>query len=476
MGIMKRVLWWPVMITTFLSIFLFSAETRAAHVFLKSGAILKGEVVNSSAEVAVIRLKGGGRKIVRQKDILRTVYTDIHLGKVYVRLTSGEGRELYLVDEDRNSYVFREVVDVAKELKLKREDVLFIARKNPTGLKGKAEETEVSLQWNPPFNKIRHYRLYIKKTGLEYKRVETIVENKTVVKGLLSNSVYLFKVAAVDTDNYESIPSNEIRLSTRNIPPEAPHAFTCIVKKNGNTATACLSWEAAQDPDGSIKGYYVYVRKEGVWNRRSGLVKGVSHFLGALKPGRAEVFAVRAVDDRGRESGNSNSAITQTGTLPEVTIGGNFLLPAGRFSALYTMGYGTTLNFTFGVTSFHEFSLGLEAGFYRMENNAPQINKSFIIPVFAAAGYDFRLFSWLRIRPHLSLGLIYCSLEYIEAMSGELVKGVAVEPAVGAGVRLILFSKWRWNFFLSGEFNAVMESRPLMFFSFSGGITCRLIM
>ena len=198
-------------------------ELRGEYLFLKDGPILQGKILRESGSGVTMKLADGKTRTVPRVDILRILYTELYMGKVYVQKTDGSGMELYQVDEDTNSYTFRKDLNRADEIKIPRGDVLFIARKNPSGLTGTPDKEYIDLAWRPPYNQVRGYKIYIRE-GRDgpFKLLDTTSSLKYRVKGLKARVLYTFKVTAIDRENYESLPSNEIFLTSGNNPPTPP--------------------------------------------------------------------------------------------------------------------------------------------------------------------------------------------------------------------------------------------------------------
>ena len=128
---------------------LFSNPALAEHVFLTDGSILEGIIIRENAKTVTLKKNDGSRERINRSDIMRILYTKLNMGKVYVQKRDGTGMEVYLVDEDSDTYTFRRVLTDPDEFKLKRSQVLFIAEKNPSGLEAKANPVSLELKWYP---------------------------------------------------------------------------------------------------------------------------------------------------------------------------------------------------------------------------------------------------------------------------------------------------------------------------------------
>jgi len=134
----------------------------AEYVFKTDGSIIKGAIVSDSAAALTVKDAAGAVIRIDRKEILRIIYTDLYMGKVYARLTTGEVVEGYQIDEDRDNYIFRKDINKPDEFPIPRKKVMFIARTNPTDLNGAATTESITLTWSPPFKPASRYRIYIR--------------------------------------------------------------------------------------------------------------------------------------------------------------------------------------------------------------------------------------------------------------------------------------------------------------------------
>ena len=142
------------------------------------------------------------------------------MGKIYIQKRNGEGVVAFIVDEDQESCTFRKDLYKPQEFNLKRAEVLFMAGKNPSGLKveGVIGTDRASLSWLPPYDAVKKYNLYIKKDkNAKYEFVESVSDKDADIKKISSNTTYYLIVISVDDQEYESEPSNELIITTGNI-------------------------------------------------------------------------------------------------------------------------------------------------------------------------------------------------------------------------------------------------------------------
>lgn len=287
----------------------FSLPLKAEFVFLKDGSIIEGTIIHDAKETTTLRKKNGQEKIIKRIDIMRILYTKLYMGKIYVQKRSGEGLEAYMVDEDQETYIFRKQLYKPDEFILKRKDVLFISQKNPSGLSGKAETDSVRLEWLPPYNRVKEYRIYMKiKKRKKFKQVGRSDDKKFVMEDLTSNTTYYFLVKAVDFQNYESLPSNQIKVTTLNIKPTAPENILRLNRynKDGSTLEVKMKWEQGSDPDGRVTGYHIYMETDKGY-KKIGKTPKSQYAVKKLESGKTHRFRIRSVDNLRDESVDSST-------------------------------------------------------------------------------------------------------------------------------------------------------------------------
>ena len=394
-------------------VILFSVPSQAEFIFLSDGSIVEGTITSDAATYITIRTpEGKGRQILR-KNILRILYTKLAMGKVYVQKRDGKGIEAYMVDEDQDSYTFR--VDLYKpvEFKLKRTEVLFMAEKNPSGLEGEAYTDRIEFKWLPPYNKIKTYTIYMKTSEKDkYEPVASTENLDCVVKKLKSNTTYWVIVTATDTDDYESLPSNELKITTKNILPGKPGKVIYTIDDKGNRV---LTWKAAVDPDGKIEKYRVY-SLQGDEQKTVGETESLTYKLKADVP--FDKIYLAAVDNMGDESGTVR-AFEYQGREMHVTLYPGAVLPLGEFGEITGPGFGLTASFTLNNYFYKGLVLGAEVGFYSLlgkdalETEYKKTNTVFMAPLLLTAGYCFDLNYYFSVTPYAGLGLLFFYTDYV---------------------------------------------------------------
>src|SRR4030042_5895840 len=113
---------------------LLSGERLAAEfVFLKDGMIIECRILNESPSTMIVLEAGGKKSTVGRKNIMRVLYTQLYRGRLYIQRIDGSVIEAYIIDEDQEHYILRADINSPREFTIRREDVLFMPRKNPSG-------------------------------------------------------------------------------------------------------------------------------------------------------------------------------------------------------------------------------------------------------------------------------------------------------------------------------------------------------
>ncbi len=416
-----------------------TVNLRSEYLFLKDGLIIKGSIISDKADSISFRNDEG--KVLRypRDKILRLLYTELNMGRVFVQRRDGKVDTVYMVDEDRITYTFRKDLYKPVEFTMKRADVLFMAERNPTGLKGEPGIDEVALEWLPSFEKMKHYNIYLKKKGGNYGLPMESKKVKYNLDDLASNTEYTVKVTGYAGDGDETTPSNEYTFRTINLPPVDPGGVTISPIDNGKTR---IAWEPASDPDGKVVKYQIYT----VNGKATTLIGETTKLEYTVND---KIFFDRliatAVDDRGAESSPGGIRIVP---LPMVlSLSAGTIIPMGNFSDISGIGYGGTLSLreqNFFITG---LDTGISAGFYYMQGKGDpgsetesiqSTGRAFFIPVSLNAGYRLNITKTISVLPYISAGGAYLDMLYTERDSNSLLDTEkhlrTFGPIAGAGI------------------------------------------
>jgi hypothetical protein len=319
--------------------------------------------------------------------------------------------------------------------------VLFISEKNPSGLKvdGEIETDRVSLKWLPPYDDVKKYNIYMTKNKSgKYEVIDSTKDKTITLKNLTSNTTYYLLVTSVDRSDYESSPSNELKIITKNISPDKPEITSYGDIKADERK---IIWNASTDPDGKVEKYKIYGTKDDKREMIAEIKKPEYILKKALEYKRVEITAV---DNNGAESDSSDVKLlknTVIGFYPGV------LIPLGNFGDISGLGYGGTVSLTKRNFFINNLEAGISAGFYYLpgkENIGSDIEsiqstgRAFFIPLSLNAGYRFTITEKIDAVPYLSAGGAYLDMIYTERDSNSLLdkekRLMGFGPTAGAGV------------------------------------------
>lgn len=408
------------------------------YVFLKDGSIIEGVITSDAAGSVTIRDKDKKIRQIPRTNIMRILYTELYMGKVYVQKIDGKNVICYMVDEDRESYTFRKELFNPEEFKLRRDQVLFMARGNPTGLEGEAEFDRASLKWFPPYNPVKKYRIYIKGPEDKAYRVADETGSKSItIKELKSNTKYLIYVTALDSSGDESVPSNELTLMTKNLAPDKPVITGVDPLPAGGYR---ISWNPSSDPDGKLAGYRLYRKK----NEKTELITELKKNEYILpKNEDIDIVYLTSVDDLKAES----VIVKVNDKYPAVmgiSINPAYLYPLGKLKDMADYGYGAVIKYEASNYLFAGLELSAEAGFFYLPgvSNFPEaeskINSLMFVPVMFSAGYGFHITDNFTIAPVIAAGGVFLRYDYtyfdIPTSKKTGVSKNQINPAVGGGI------------------------------------------
>ncbi len=450
---------------------LLSAPLFAEYVFINDGAIFEGNITSDSASSVTLKTKDKKFKQISRATIMRILYTELYMGKVYVQKTDGKNIICYMVDEDRESYTFRKELYNPEEFKLKRDQVLFMARGNPSGLEGEVDTFSAELKWFPPYNPVKKYRIYIK--GPKDKKYRTLADTGSksyTVKDLKSNTKYQVYVTAIDNSGDESLPSNEFAVNTKNVAPEKPVVNPVTKLTDG---TVKLSWQASTDSDGKVAGYRVFKKLDG---KDSLLAETKKTEYSVSKDEKYERLYIAAIDDLKAESEYSKFNLGLESLLG-LSFEPAVIYPFGNLGKITNIGYGATLralytNFLLdgieaGVWTAFYYLPG-KSGFHESESKSGGI---MIIPLMLSGGYSFYPAEGLSVTPRLSAGgyaVLYNYSYYdIPSSSKKTVNDFEIDPGFTAGLSLRYDFSNNMFITLSGDYGMFFEKSGN--FSYSSG-------
>ncbi|MDA3822122.1 MAG: fibronectin type III domain-containing protein [Bacteroidales bacterium] len=407
---MQRTLTAMFVALTFL--FLLSEPLTAAYLFLKDGTIIKGTVRTQNTRTLTFKNNKGKVKTYNQRKVMRVIYNKLSLNLIFIQLKDGTTMRMYKVAEDQNTYTFRKDIKKPQELKVDKENILFITERNPTGLRGKTSYETVDLTWFPPFDKMEFFNVYVK--GPKQKKYHVAMKaggKSCVLRGLKSNKTYVILIKGVDASKKETSPSNRITITTLNRPPEAPKGLKL---KQGKKGKITLSYRASKDPDGKVVKYLIQSTYKGK-KKKEGETTGTSLAIKNVK--KVYSFKVTAIDDRG---GLSVPASVR-GNVPDfmrISFTPIVIIPLGKFNTAGNIAAGGMASFMFCNLFKTKLVAGIEVGYSYMfkkdslDTEGVLLHYMHMVPMSLKIGWQFYVTKTLSLTPALTGGALFIDGAY----------------------------------------------------------------
>ncbi len=433
----------------------------AEFVFKKDGSIIKGKILSEDNSGVSFKNEAGITIRINREDVMRVLYSDLYMGKVYVRLTSGEVLEGYQVDEDNDGYIFRKDINKPAEFTILRKKIMFIARTNPTDLTGESFIDRIIIKWSPPFKPAKLYKVYMRevKKGEKFRVVGETEDLSYSLKKLGRCTGYEIYVTAIGDAGEESLPSEKITANTIPYPPE-DLKMTEKYSQDNKTVSLTMTWEPVDDPQSRVKSYTIYKTDDG--RKKLGTAKTGEFVIKDFPAEGRHLFAVVAVNDAGTESEDVKT-VFDAGYQIYTRVSGIYIVPFGDLAVIADSGYGGLLDISIGKKM---LSAGIETGYMNFSVTDSDIKSMSIVPLLAAVDYRIPLFFTLSLRPVLKAGAGYCMTEYIihPPLKTETSKKNEFSPMGSLGLFIDLRIK---DFFISGgaEYSGIFQKSGTMTFA-----------
>jgi hypothetical protein len=346
---------------------------------------------------------------------------------------------------------------------------MYIARSNPTDLTGTAKYFEIQLKWNAPYIPGKKYNIYLKRPwDDEFEKVTEVSGTSYTLSKLKSDTAYRIYITSVDAAGTESLPSEQIELTTLNQQPNAPDKLIrqTIEDKDPAKSGVLLSWNQSNDPDGQVVEYRIFKKPSGGELLKLGIAKKTEFFIADTDMADADYIMVKAVDNNGVESDES---ISRDKTI----FGGNeicirikplFVYPFGTMGKVYGAGVGTGFGLFANNYLFKHSQFGIETGYIYWSGKRDTIKRMDMIPLQLSVGYHFIATSMLSITPSIGAGYVFMSTSYTDAAFQKKSK-TGYEPLFTASLSAEYLLTPRLYIFAGGDYNAIYETSGLKSFA-----------
>ncbi len=435
----------------------------AEYVFKKDGSIIKCSIVKDEPSFLMVKNDAGASIRINRNDIMRILYTELYMGKIYVRMTSGEVIEGYQVDEDRDSYIFRKEINNPKEFTVDRKKVMFIVRTNPTDVISEPSIEKILVKWSPPFKPAKSYKVYMRenKKGEKFKVITETGSTSYIFKNLKRNSSYEVYVTAIGDTEEESLPSEKIITSTTPYPPE-DLVMTEKYSADNKTVTLSMTWKPVTDAESKVKSYTIY-NLDDKDRKKIGNVTGTEFVIKDFPAKGRHLFSVVSVNEMGTDS-EDVKAVYDAGYIIYTSVSASYLIPLGDMGVIADPGYGGLVDFCMGVRL---FSFGIETGYFTFSSAATDVKSMSIIPVLATADYRFPIISSLYLRPVVKAGAGYNMVEYIKHDNPQVPENYsknAFNPMASGAMFLDYGITDSLHIFGGAEYSAIFQKSGIMSF------------
>ncbi len=399
-----------ILITTALC--LMPLMAMAEFVFINDGSILKGSIVAEDAKTITLQTEDGKKQKISRDIIMRILYTKLNMGKIFVQKKNGKSFTAFMVDEDQDTYTFRNDLYKPEEFKVKREDVLFLAERTPSGLEGEAGTDSITLIWYPPYDKMEKYNIYVKmKPEEQYKLYDTTGTNSYTMENLPGNTRYFIRVTGIDARNEETPPGNELEITTLNSPPSEPES---LVQEKQPDGSLNLKWNAATDRDGIIIKYVIFTMED---DKRKVLAETPETNYKLAAGASFKGLYILAVDNNGAESDDVRFPRMEKEFISLSFYPGMFM-PLGHLGEMLGPAFGASLNLTYNGLMYNALEAGIETGCFYMlgkdsMDKANQESKmGLFAPLYIYAGWKFYLDDDMSLTPYITCGAAFLYMDY----------------------------------------------------------------
>jgi len=454
-----------IVLTVFLLQLFICVNAYSEYIFKKDGSIIKCTIIRDESSYVLVRDDSGRNVNIPRNSIMRVLYSELYIGKVYIRLTDGKVLEGYQVDEDRDDYYFRKEINNPAEFKISRKKVMFIARTNPTDLSSEASVERILIRWSPPFKPAKFYRVYLRKNvkGEKFTAIGETEENFFNIRELDKCTAYEVYVTAISDSGEESLPSEKIVTNTTPLSPTEPE----LIEKysdDGKSVTLTFRWKPVTDPGSRVKSYAVY--QAGSERKKLGTLSGTEYVIKGFPAEGKHLFAVVSVNDSGVESSDLE-IIYDAGYRFFYSFSFLYLAPYGDLAVVAEPGYGFLISAFIGRKY---FSAGFETGFFRFEGTDRDIKKMSVVPLLLLVNYSVPLFSKVSLRPVIKAGAGYQMFEYLrhpqsDPSDPEVYKKDRFNPMLAAGCFIETGLTDMVSVFGSGEYYSIFQKSGRMSFS-----------
>ncbi len=165
---------------------------------MNDGSILEGKILNESDRTITIKSQLENPVLIQRKDILRVLYSNDYMNKVYIYKLDDTMIEGYVVYEDKDNYIIRENLSSAKEIILSKEKVNNISKKKIKTTAAVKNDNSPVGTWESIDDETSDVTANVKiyfENGIYYGKIIKLIKNPGLIckkcKGIVNNSPVL---------------------------------------------------------------------------------------------------------------------------------------------------------------------------------------------------------------------------------------------------------------------------------------------
>lgn len=462
-----------------ITLFCIASPVFAEYVFLKSGKVVEGKIVEDKARTVVVLKADGSREEVARDDILRINYTKMYTGKLSIMKSNEEVFDAYIVEEDQNTVTFRTEWESPREFTMNRDDILFMTRKNPTALRVKNDGENVDLRWTPPFMDVDRYNIYIKEGDGVFRNAGDTSSKKFTVDAVKKDTLYTVRITAKDDSGYESLPSKESVFYGTPL----DLTYEIIDDPSGDTYSVIIRWKPLAYKGKDIKQYGIFRFEKDVI-LEAGKTDGLEFTLKGLRNDEFNLIEIRPLTPDGYSIEGNVVEIPGFYYREQsvLSLHGAYFLPFSDFRDVTDPGFGVYADFMFCNYFMKHFSFGIETGFFFFPGREGEasvreaINSFIMVPLLARIQFGISPLQSLSFYVSAGAGYSWNSINYDSQVweSGSFVtrevESSEFEPLVSGSI----MAEWQALEWLTVtarcDYNIILEGKvKYQFVSFGAG-------
>lgn len=260
----------------------------------------------------------------------------------------------------------------------------------------------------------------------------------------------------------------KIKISIKN-PPPPPDKIIADKNVFRNLINIRLAWDPPQDSEKKAVSYSILKLVDNNY-KKIAETKDTEYIFTDLERGKIYKFMVLSVNKDGEESLKGLEITVDDRFIPlAVFIKANYIFPLMKFGDLFKYGYGSLLNIYIKDIFINNMSAGIESGYLYLkgknsDNGHLKADNSYIIPVCLSLSYNIPVSGPFSIRPALSCGYTFNSMEYKDDYD-KTQKKAFWDPAFSGGMDFLYKANDFTSFGIGTRYGILIESEGVLHFT-----------